>query len=56
MRTALELARAGDDRNRPVIAEFDRSDGDERRSRELGVQSFSFLTHRLTELDHAGRR
>src|ERR1700761_5472203 len=39
MGAALELAWAGDHRDRQIIAEFDRSGGDHRCSVQLGVQS-----------------
>jgi hypothetical protein len=32
MGAAFELARAGDDRDRQIVAEFDRSGGNDRRS------------------------
>ncbi len=38
VRAALELARAGDDRDRQVIAEFDRTGADDRRGCNIGVQ------------------
>ena len=44
MCATLELARARDDRNRQIIAEFDRSDVNDRRGLALALNGVSFVS------------